>query len=207
MDINNIALIIVTAFINLAVSNFIFYRYQKKIEDSFARSMLEYQTKFIRNHEKMVETLEVIYQKFSELRLETNRYIMNKILSSENDVDSVRGDLDDAFKKADDLFDYFVSNKIHLSSESLLEIGEVIITSKMLYSILSMGFIVLDSPNKEMKYLIYAMKAAIKTWDIKINGVDEDNFNVKSVLVEIIEVLNNYSNIIEKHYRAAINTK
>jgi len=42
----------------------IFLRYQKKIENSFATSLFEHQTKFVRNHEKMVETLETLYKKY-----------------------------------------------------------------------------------------------------------------------------------------------
>lgn len=67
---NDIALIIVMAFINIVVtriiSNLIFLRYQKMVEDSFAKSYLEYQTKFVRNHEKQVGALELLCKNYGE---------------------------------------------------------------------------------------------------------------------------------------------
>jgi len=77
---DTISLIIVTAFLNAIITgiiaNLIFYRYQKKIEDTFARSMLEYQTKFVRNHEKTVETLDTVYKKFAEFESSFSKILL-----------------------------------------------------------------------------------------------------------------------------------
>src|SRR5215208_2984174 len=78
---DTISIIIITAFITSAitgiVSNFIFLRYQKRVENTFAqqldefRSNLQYsnferQTKFARIHEKRVEALEALGRLFRD---------------------------------------------------------------------------------------------------------------------------------------------
>ena len=74
MDINSIALIIVTAFINLAISNFVFLHYQKKIEESFAKKIYEYQVIYSRKTPKMLEVLETICQKYVKVVEASGRY-------------------------------------------------------------------------------------------------------------------------------------
>jgi hypothetical protein len=76
---DTLAIIIVTAFLNIMISsivtNLIFYRKQKDIELSFAKkldefkanlqkSLLEHQTKFVRNHQKRIEALESLHSKY-----------------------------------------------------------------------------------------------------------------------------------------------
>jgi hypothetical protein len=64
---DTIATIIVTAFINIAitgiVSNLIFYRYQKRIEGEFARQKYIYETKLSKGYAKTVEILDNVYRK------------------------------------------------------------------------------------------------------------------------------------------------
>lgn len=219
MELSSIALIIVTAFINLAISNYIFYRYQKKIETSFAKSLFEHQTKFVRNHEKMVETLETVYQEFSDYRLEINRLLFNKLsfLASgeEFDLDSK---LDDSSSKADKLYEYFVSNSIHLSQDVSVEIADVLIKTKLLYSVISMGLMLLDNNKNTFiefnlptptrpKRLVGTIKDSLvimlDTWNIKIDGIEKEDFDFDILFSGVVELLKNYSDIIEKHYRDA----
>jgi hypothetical protein len=78
---DTIAIIIVTAFVNIVISSIvstlIFYRVQKKTELSFAKKLEEFranlqysnfeqQTKFARLHAKRMEVLETWFQKFRE---------------------------------------------------------------------------------------------------------------------------------------------
>jgi len=51
---------VINAFVTAAIGGIVLYRIQKKIDNSY----FEHQTKFVRNHQKQVETLETLYQKF-----------------------------------------------------------------------------------------------------------------------------------------------
>ena len=203
---NNIALIIVTAFINLAVSNFLFLRYQKKIESTFIKSVFEYQTKFTRNHEKTVETLETIYQKFQELQVKVNRNIMNIIVSSENDLpdDEHRNELKAVFEKADNLQEYYFARRIYLEEKTSEQIGQIVNKTKLLNLSIHMALIIFDAPDKEMPKMISALKISAENWgDIKI---DEASFDAKEYLYEVMALLNSYSATLEHYYRDAVNT-
>ena len=108
MTIENIALIIITAFINLAVSSFIFYRYQKKVEDSFARSMLEYQTKFVKNYEKTIEILETLHKKYVIFSDASRDLFFKEESISESESDEI------IMGKLNDFWNYFRDNRIYL---------------------------------------------------------------------------------------------
>jgi len=72
--VDTIATIIFTAFANIIitgiVSNLIFFRYQKRIENTFAKSSFEHQTKFAQLYAKRAETLANLYQKFMAYKAE-----------------------------------------------------------------------------------------------------------------------------------------
>lgn len=210
-NMDTIATIIVTAFINViitgVVSNFIFLRYQKKIESTFAKSMFEYQTKYVRNHEKMVETLETVYQRYSELRIELNNLMYDKITPIKLGEDVTVADLREAFKKSDEIFRYFEKNNIYLPQSTIVELRDVLSKTNMIYTVISLGVLILNPP-KEVEYLSFStidFFLMLDMWNIKLEGVDEDNFDVERFFDGVIGVMKDYSKIIEKQYRIASN--
>jgi len=145
MDINNIALIIVTAFVNLAVSNFIFYRYQKNIDLSFAKRLKEFekelqvsvfkqQQQISINYPKSIEALQATvkkYQKFHDIASEVivcveqfhNRKDTDKTIEIENKIDELNLAMGDFNSSYNDV-KLYVSENI---ANEILDIIQVVL--------------------------------------------------------------------------------
>lgn len=112
---NELAILIITAFVNAAVtgviSNLVFLRYKTEIENSFAQSLFEYQTKFVRNHEKMVVALDTIYKKYAAL-LRACRDFM-----SQNEHENDNPHTSTVVACIADMSDYFNENRIYLPTD------------------------------------------------------------------------------------------
>lgn len=193
MDINNIALIIVTAFINLAVSNYIFFRYQKKIEDSFAKSMLEYQTKFVRNHEKRTEALEILYSKYKAFI----DYLF-KILDIPEGVT-----IQPPSSQTDDLNKYYSTCRLYFSDDEIIELDNIITTSINLTIFMLVRF----EPESYSRAKITWANKIIKTCGLNLTTLDIDNLNTKLLKDELGQAIRQQEKRIEKLYSSIANIK
>lgn len=165
MDINNIALIIVTAFINLAVSIFVFYRYQKKIDDTYAKSMLAYQTKYVRNQEKTVETLQILYQKVVLYSIEFNDIIDRTFFYIIGDSDKGVSitEYQEVFEKFKDSQTFFIENRLFLSEEIAYKIQSILGWIRHLHNLASDNL----SSEKKSEYIHsrWAILSSLKNYD------------------------------------------
>jgi hypothetical protein len=135
----NIALIIVTAFINLAVSNFIFYRYQKKIENSFAekletfranlqKSSTEHQVKFSRNYPKTLEVLETYHhklQEFSQFFHQVHLFIIRAVRGTPLEDTEIQEKRHYFFRVFQDFTTYLTANRLYLPDEFIKEFEQM----------------------------------------------------------------------------------
>lgn len=231
---DTVSVIVISALVNLLmtglVGGVIIYRFQKDIDTSYNKQMEEFkinlqkisfeqQTKFVRNHEKMVETLETTYQRFSDYRLEINRLLLNKLTSLASGEElNLDNELRDSFTKADKLYEYFVHNSIHLLQDVSVEIMGILTKTKLLYSVINMGLMLIDHSKNSLiefnlptlprpKRLVGTIKDSLiimlDTWNIKIDGIEKEDFDFDTLFGGVVELLKNYSDTIEKHYRDA----
>lgn len=208
-NMDTISLIIITAFattiINGIVSNFIFLRYQKKIEESFVKSKLEFETKFIRNHEKLVQTLETIYQKYSEFRLEATRCLLDIISSLRGDeifhkevnLSDIRKRLTEAFEISDKLFDYHIQHSLYLPTDISSEVGQILSRTKLIAALIEMGIRQIENPD----FIEFeSLELMMGIWQIEPN-FDINKPSMEAFFEGIVTTLRDYSSSIEKHYR------
>ena len=205
---DTIATIVVTAFINIIitgiVSNLIFLRYQKKIENTFAKSMLEYQTKFVRNHEKMVETLETIYQEYSEFRLETTNFLYDMVAPIKSGKKVNLSDIDNATRRSDEIFGYFEKNSIYLPPSTSEEIRDVLSKTKLINSMITSGLISLESCNTSAPLYISPSMffMMLGLWNMKLDDINEDSFDAERFFDAVIKLMKDYLKVVEAHYRS-----
>ena len=160
---DTIATIIVTAFLTSLitgiVSNFIFLRYQKKVEASFAKQLEEFranlqysnfeqQIKFARLHEKRVQTLEALYQKYKIFRDTLYKWIESINLHMMGDALLLRIDIDrdrhlqqqsEVRTKLNDCLDYFETNRLLFSVDLVNEIWHIFFEAGNAHSLISMA--------------------------------------------------------------------
>lgn len=197
---NEIAIIIITAFANAAVtaviSNLVFLRYKKEIENSFAQSLFEYQTKFVRNHEKTVETLDTLYKKYAALQ-RACRDFMNQNERGGDDPDPTK-----VVSCIEDMSDYFIENRIYLSTETEKTIQTIVNNSWKL--------IVTHLP-------FYGKDFTTKLSLIANNGIRLTKLNIRPVgtmpkykeqfASDIRQILQNQETVLKALYKSASDTK
>src|SRR5258705_9572997 len=128
---NQTTLTIITIAANAIITGIIVYTIQKKIENALAKrmeefkinlqySLFEQQTKFKRIHEKRVETLETLYQKFTVFRLELVRILYDAVSAcklSGNQLTINDKEIKECTKKLDDFNHYFINSRLYLPYE------------------------------------------------------------------------------------------
>lgn len=143
---DTIATIVVTAFLNIIitgiVSNFIFYRFQKKIENTFAKSMLEYQARLTRNFPKTLDTLEMLigkYNIFKESLLQLREFVVRH--ARDEDTESQEyNDLETNINSAlEDMNNYLQRNRHLLPDTTVTEIENIIYCSDTLVELTKFG--------------------------------------------------------------------
>jgi hypothetical protein len=140
---DTIATIIVTAFINIIitgiVTNLIFYRYQKRIEESFSEKLeqfrhglqklsTEHHVKFSRNYPKTVEVLETYNQRLYEyfqichqLHLVIIKTIRGELLESTE----IQGKREEFDRVVSDFSTYLPSVRLYLPNELIKELVKI----------------------------------------------------------------------------------
>lgn len=157
-SMDTIAVIIITAFINIIitgiVSNLMFFRYQKKIESSFAQSLSEHQTKFERQHQKAAETLECLYKEIIVICDKYEQVVYGVAAFYRENLEYLKTmnlrllgldmrDIEYLKSKSNDFYNYFDSNRLFLSPSSIstikfihLRVQTLIITTPLLVDLL-----------------------------------------------------------------------
>jgi len=145
---DTIATIIVTAFINIMItsiiSNLVFYRYQKRIESSFAEkleetkaslaySIFEQQTKFTTNYARRVETLDTLYKKFVAYNNALEDLVSTKTefvetIIEENEWNQKRDNVNKLLK---DFGQYYKDNRLFLPALITENISELYSEAEM----------------------------------------------------------------------------
>jgi DNA-binding transcriptional regulator/RsmH inhibitor MraZ len=202
MDI--ISTIIVTAFltitINSIVSILVFSRYQKSIELSFAKQLEEFkanlqytnfeqQTKFVRSHQKRVETLDTLCHQFGEFSKEitiVGRKTMMKIWDKESiPKDEFEKKIDKGFEKLYEVSTLLHNNQIYLPKSTFVEIREILKKSGDA-ALLSMSF---GSLSSQMAISIKFTNESIKTSGLAVKKVNpkrpDDILFIQEVINEI----------------------
>lgn len=193
MDITSIALIIITAFINLAVSNIVFYRYQKKIEDSFAKSMLEYQTKFVRNHEKRTEALEILYSKYKAF----TDYFFDMLNAPEGVT------IEPPSSQTDDLKKYYSNCRLYFSEDEKTELDDIITTSINLLIFMLVRF----EPSSYSPGKISWANDITKTYGLDVTILDLENPDVNLLKDELDRAIRQQEKRFEKLYSSVASIK
>ncbi|SRR5258706_2238195 len=203
---NTIAIIILTAFINVVVtsivSNIIFLRYQKRIENSFATALFEHQTKFVRNHEKAVETLDALYKKY----IVASQSIMNDtVVVSRIFLSPTRKGKDDfeglhSFQLLDDYSAFFESNRLYLSDNINKEIRSIYQASYQIIVIVAFFFATYDNKQDAKRFL--TINKIIENNKLGINKISWDEPNIKDFVEEVKEEINNKVLKIESIYKS-----
>jgi hypothetical protein len=201
MTIENIALIIITAFVNLAVSSILFYRYQKKIEDTFARSFLEYQTKYVRNHEKAVETLEALYRQY----LVFHGLYFDAVYAIEKSLVTTFDELSVTVSSAlTDFSAIFDNNRIYLSPNEIKIIEGVYLNSHALNGIL---FVLSSSKEFHSDGIMKELNSWIPLLPAKISKLTNSKESFGKFISGLQEICGDQLNKLENLYKNTADVK
>jgi hypothetical protein len=148
---NPITLMLLTVVANALVTGIIVYLIQKRIERSYTRQMEEFkaslqysnfeqQTKFAKIHEKRVETLETLYQKYSLIR-DSFREIIGELNIAENKYKMEGSKYSPHRELLDDFRFYFETNRLFLTPETSGEINEICLTAERVNVALRLLFV------------------------------------------------------------------
>jgi hypothetical protein len=187
MDV--IATVIATAFFNIIitsiVSTFIFYRYQKKIENSFAKSFLQYQTKFVRNHQKRVEALEALYNAYNALM----DFYIQPLYNREKVVGSPKSQLED-FRMC------YANNSLYFSQDEIWTLESVYHTvtdlSPLAYKV--------DKIESHDKGMIDWINSEIRIADSDISPIRIEDPNKELFVDQLIDAFKNQAKKLKKLY-------
>ncbi|HKJ80295.1 MAG TPA: hypothetical protein VKA10_12200 [Prolixibacteraceae bacterium] len=201
---DTISTIFVTAFINVFITGFVssvvFFRYQKRIEETMAKSLFEYETKFSRNHEKKVETLEELFQKYSDFRIKFNRYLFD----GEKSIRELKDDKREIAEiQIEDIQSYFRSHRIFIDVDIATKLDTVFNNSSRLFLFAGMlSFLPEDdfsSTASAILHFLIEKSVELKGFD---TGADGYPIFDNSVFVNgVIGLVSDYSKTIEKIYR------
>lgn len=185
---------IATAITTVILSGVLLFLFQKRIEDFFARSFLVYQTKFIRNHEKLVETFERLYNLFAQYKMlyreifEGSFYL---IRSGAFKVDVAK--YEKLKLMLDDLGKYFLINRLFLPEYLSDEIESIWLRHHSLESLLEL--FLMDNPSKN------AMSIANLRLQVLSLGTPVEDFEAKPYDERFMDLIVEMGNEIEKDYK------
>jgi len=118
-------IIILTSIVNVIISGLVggvvIYVIQKKIDATIQKSLFEHQTKFARSHEKTVETLEILHQKYSLFARMCNVMIGEKDAGRKTAV----------FDQLIDFWGYFLENRMYIAENVEDDMQEIFMNSSV----------------------------------------------------------------------------
>jgi len=198
---DTIGLIILTAFINIVVtsivSNMIFLRYQKKIENSFATLLFEHQTKFVRNYEKSVETLEMLNKKYVIFSDTLNNLISKQVLLTDKEGE-------DLANKLNDFWNYFRANRLFLPENYIDAIWKI---HDKAIKIVSLSYLFVRITPVEINLISKSPLIHLITQHFELPDDWFDLKEPKLIQEKLLLMLNEESLALEKLYRLIAEVK
>jgi hypothetical protein len=214
--INSIPEPLATAILTALFTGIVVFLLQKRIENSFAQSLHEYQTKFSRTYPKTLDVLEIFIQKFNEfvstyfvlismvyMSIWTKNSSRSKALLVKEETDIV---LDQIQKAILDCDLHFRTNRFYLPDDSVKELDETINKMNSLHTYLSHY---VKKPDIDIRIFREYVRLLNKTNHAefpdrkafeKIDGTDE-NFMLKYMQL-LDDSLKGLSEEIENHYKS-----
>jgi len=211
---DTITTIIITAFINIAISSFLFYRYQKSIDLSFAKKLKEFehklqfsqfqqQTIFSKIYPKTLDVLENYHQKLLNCTSLVSNHIITSIGASlqSKPLDKAKKlELENEVREAkDDLDSYLEQSRLHIPDDILETVEQI--HNKVL-TFMSISRTLIGNPKKILPQLV-------RMFDITEETVDfskPENINV-FVAGKLCSELVDLCKQVEKIYKSAIQVK
>ncbi len=120
---------IATAIVTVLLAGGILFIFQKKIENSFAKSLFEHQTKFSKTYKDRMETLENLYQKFTIYKVDFSHMVeeASKLgYFPEKFSTTVSTMIMENRRKYEEFRTYFASNRLYLSDNTCTEIHHLL---------------------------------------------------------------------------------
>jgi len=223
MDIATIVLeVVLTVVLTAICTGIIVFRYQKgveqqlflirkEIDERFDKAMLEYQTKFVRNHEKTAETIETLYRMYSDFRLgmTATLYKINAILSDipilTNTVDDIPfsdDEVDSYVEKTKKFGEYYFNNRLYLPSDEMKNViqnivhfqGDIFIVIKFI-SIIHKNMPKLPLIVEKINSLVESIN---KTTNIHLDFVEPTMDSVLRFITVVVRNLNEQYLLLEK---------
>ncbi len=213
--------LVLTILANAIVTGIIVYVFQKRIENSFARSMEEFkaeiqlsvfeqQIKFTRNYEKMVDTLETLCRHYGDFAESLQNQIgeAGKFYSHPrkkgNPLDNL--DLSHAFDKLDVFWRYFETNRFYLPNEIVKEISNVYHNSFTILGLVAFA-LVADNTHPHGQKNFVAVNSGISSSKLRITNVSSETPNIKLFLDETKEEVNDRVQHLEDLYKSVADIK
>lgn len=208
MSTTTLSIIVLTAVINALVTGviagIIIYRIQKKIDHSH----FQQQTKFVKSYEKMTETLEAIYKKFTEFKLGLVRYLFDVISACESSNELMIINTEEKYRhadKLDDFNDYFIQNRLYLSSDISQKLQEIVYIELMLLGLIDHAANIHNDENSHGS--IFVVNNIIDFFNLSIEKIDFDKANGIFLLNQIIEETNRQGRVLEDIYKSLVADK
>ncbi len=203
-----ISIIILTAVINALVTGIIagiaIYRIQKKIDHSY----FQQQTRFVKSFEKMSETLETIYKKFTEFKLGLVRYLFDVVSACESTDEPMVINTEEKYKhagKLDDFNDYFMQNRLYLPSDISEKLQKIVYVELMLLGLIEHAANIHNDEN--LRSSAFVVNNVIELLNLSIEKISPDKTNGIFLLNQIIKETNLQGEVLEDIYKSLITAK
>jgi hypothetical protein len=210
--INALPNALATAVVTVILSGVILFLFQERIKTSLAKSLYEHQTKFSRNYEKQVETLETLYKKyllfdeaFTDMVWTATDYRVTSV-DKEIKIDF------DAFNivteinlTLDEFREYFMNNRLFLSAYSIAEVEKILwgisIMPTLIFSIS------LANEPDDVESLNRIIKSHSHISPIKLSPLDAEKPNYPMLLSEMVQAVKRCSLTLERLYKSGADTE
>ena len=217
--------ILLTALVNIIItgliSGVVIYRIQRKIDSSFAEkiekmrsnlqlSNFEQQTKFARNHEKAVEVLETLLQKFIDFKMGFN----HMVLASQRTTFSLEraqtflteDDIDSKYEIFISIMDYHARNRHVLPISTIIAIQKVFASVNTLFLLTRIAGENYRTklPLSEMIRFLYLpanSPVLVEVSNLNIRGIEDKTITLHGLLSDIAEEMNRQGRILEGLYK------
>jgi hypothetical protein len=194
----------------IAVNTLITYFLLNRQERRLSEKAFQQQIKFQRTHEKRVETLENIYQKFQAFGKAARHELWNlmgnesrgkPIEFTKEDVEYLK-DFNVGRDELDECRNYFKKNRLYLTESTAEEIDKIINKAYFTYGMVSMVSKSGDMLDRR-DALINFLNERIEEEGYNIHKMDPENPNLLILLSELALYTSTFTERLETLYRAS----
>jgi hypothetical protein len=204
--INSIPESLATAILTASFTGLLLLYFQKRIENSFAKSLLEHQTKFVTLHEKQVQTLESLYRmylSFSDKVAETlYKFYFPPTPSGREEWKRSKGDLLNEVEKHEDFNTYYRNNRLFLPSNIINEIENILSNLFFIQMLIATLMLIYDSDKEQPELIQGANRLSQQILDSSISEVNPENPDLNSFRDDIIREVRTQVSKLEKLYKS-----